>query len=162
MIEMVACMDETNGIGKNNKLPWHLPEDLAHFKKLTERQTIVMGRHTFNSIGRVLPNRQIIILTTDYFYEAPEGVLVMHSLEEVLDLANKRKKPIMIVGGGKVYQDFLPFAKVLHLTHIDHRFECDAFFPKFESEEWKLVDIKEAQTESFSYAFCRYARNELI
>lgn len=163
MIEMVACMDGGNGIGKNNKLPWHLPEDLQHFRQLTEKQTIVMGRHTFDSIGRVLPNRQTIILTTDYFYHAPDDVLVMHSLEEVLQLANKRKKPLMIVGGAKVYQEFLPYAKVLHLTHIVERFDCDAFFPNVETEEWKLIEPpQEGKSGSINYSFCRYERNQFI
>lgn len=160
LISLIACIDEQYGIGCNNQLPWDLPEDLRHFKKITSGHPIVMGRKTFESIGKPLPNRSNIILTTEQAFHTPQSCFSYNSIKSFLESDwIKEEKEIFIIGGSSIYQQFLPIADRLYLTKIHHTFECDAFFPPFSEVIWKEVDKQEGEEcTDYKYDFYRYER----
>lgn len=136
MLTIIAAIDQQNGIGKNNQLLCHLPADLKHFKQLTTGNTIIMGRKTFESIGKPLPNRTTIIISRNDSFKAPEGCLLAKSLQEAITLASFDPTPF-IIGGAEIYKEAMPFAKQLEITHIHHTFKADAFFPEIDLTIWK-------------------------
>ena len=127
-------MADNRVIGKNNALPWHLPADLKHFKQLTMGKPIVMGRKTFESIGKPLPGRTNIIVTRDTSYIA-EGCVVVHSLDEALSIA-KEQEEAMVIGGAKLFEQILPLAERIYLTEIHQEFDGDTHFPDLNKDEW--------------------------
>jgi dihydrofolate reductase len=138
-ITLIAAMDRARAIGRGNQMPWHLSDDLKRFKALTLEKPIIMGRKTFESIGRPLPKRRNIVLTRDQNFRA-DGVEVIHSLEAGLaepKLADLEGE-VMITGGGEVYSLALPLAHKMHLTFVDTLVEdADAFFPEWHKAEWR-------------------------
>lgn len=126
-ITLIAAVADDGTIGKNSSLPWHLPEDMAHFRTVTMGHAVIMGRRTFESIGRPLPGRRTIILSHDVSYEAP-GCLVVHSIEEALAAAGDDPE-VFIAGGEQLYRLFLPLAERILLTRIHARYKGDAHFP---------------------------------
>lgn len=140
IISLIAAIAKNNVIGKGNTLLWRLPADMKHFRKLTIGKPIIMGRKTYESIGRPLPERTNIVLTRDKNF-APEGCVVVHSVEEALGKAAGHEE-VMIVGGGEIYNLFLPLAKRMYLTLVDHDFEGDTYFPDFPREEWQEVSCE--------------------
>lgn len=132
-ISIIASHDDNLGIGKKNKLAWHLSTDLKRFKKLTMGHPIIMGRKTFDSIGRILPGRDNIIITRSPQHSAPErNVCYVDSLGKAIKLAKtKDQKEIFIIGGGEIYKQALPLADKLYLTHVYGDFNCDVFFPDY-------------------------------
>lgn len=139
-ISLIVAMDQNRGIGKNNGLIWRLKRDLQHFKDTTLNKPLVMGRKTYESIGRPLPNRRNIVLSRDPNLQI-EGVEVMHSVEEVLAIDAPE---IMVGGGSQIYKLFMPHANVLYLTEVKANFDADAFFPALEGN-WQ-----ETARESFT------------
>ncbi|MBP3949913.1 dihydrofolate reductase [Bacillus suaedae] len=139
MISFVVAMDQNRAIGKENQLPWHLPADLAFFKRVTTGHTIVMGRKTFESIGRPLPNRRNIIVTRDDSYVA-EGCEVVTTKAEVLELAEENKE-IFVIGGTEIFSLFWEEVDRLYVTYIDAVFEADTYFPNIEQSEWMLTSV---------------------
>lgn len=132
-IALVVAMDKNRAIGRAGALPWHLPDDLKHFKALTLGKTVLMGRKTFQSIGRPLPKRRNVALTKDPNFRS-EGVEVVHSLDDALLLDEE----IMVIGGGEVYALFLPLATHLHLTLVDTAIpDADTFFPEWNPAQWR-------------------------
>lgn len=132
-IVLVAAMDKNRAIGRGGALPWHLPDDLKRFKRLTLGKTVLMGRKTFQSIGHPLPGRRNLILTRDVSFR-PEGVELVHSVEDALKLDSE----IMVIGGGEAYALTLPIATQMHLTLVDTAIsDADAFFPDWSSLEWR-------------------------
>jgi dihydrofolate reductase len=149
---MIVAADENNTIGKDNDLIWHLPDDLKFFKRMTSGHTIIMGRRTFESVGKPLPKRINIIITRDTSY-TQEGCVVVHSLEDALKEASKTDENPFIVGGEQIYRLGLPIADLVYLTRIHHKFEGDRHFPEL-GEEWKQVEsIEHALDEKHKYAF---------
>lgn len=143
MIAFLWAEDKNGLIGKGGTLPWYLPNDLKFFKKMTVNQAVVMGRKTFEGMGkRPLPNRINIILTTDSSYQA-DGVKVMCSREEILDFAKEYEKDTLITGGSSVFQHFLEDVDILHRTVIDEEFDGDTYMIPINWEEWTLTDVKE-------------------
>jgi len=130
MISMIAALATGQVIGVDNRMPWHLPADLRHFKQVTLGKPVIMGRRTFESIGRPLPGRTNIVLTRDPHWQAA-GVLVAHTPEQALELAGEADE-VMVIGGGKVYEQFLPQAQRLYLTHVDFEPRGDTRFPDYE------------------------------
>jgi len=130
MIALVVAMAENNVIGKNNQLIWHLPADLKHFKNLTTGHPIIMGRKTFESIGKPLPSRTNIVITRQEDFK-PEGVLVAHSLNEGLMLAQQLDANIFVIGGAEIYKQAMFLADTIYLTEVHHEFEGDTFFPEY-------------------------------
>ena len=137
IISMVAAMAANRVIGRNNKMPWHLPADLKHFKQVTLGKPVVMGRKTFESIGRVLPGRRNIVISRSEPVDA-KGAEWVKSLSDALALL-KGAEEVMIIGGGEIYRQCLPMASRLYLTEIDLTTEGDAFFPDYHSVgQWQL------------------------
>ena len=156
MLHAIWAQDENGLIGKKNQMPWHLPNDLAYFKKLTMNHTIVMGRKTFEGIGgKPLPRRQTILLSKNENYR-PDGVTVFHTVEEVLAFSKKSKNPIFIAGGAKIYQAFLPFCDVLYRTVIEETFEGDTYFPAIDWTKWTLVDSKPGVVDEKNHSAHRF------
>lgn len=148
MLAAIWAQDEKGTIGKNNQLPWHLPNDLKFFKQMTENNTIVMGRKTFEGMGsRPLPNRQTIVMTSDVSYQ-PEGVKVMHSADEVLAFANTFNGITFISGGTQIYQEFMPYYQVLYRTLIQQTFEGDTTFPPVDWDKWDCINISEGEQDT--------------
>ena len=151
-ISLVVAASTNNVIGSDGGLPWHLPDDLRHFKRLTTGNPIVMGRRTFESIGRPLPNRRNIVMTRDPDYVAP-GCDVVSSVREALDLLEDTDE-VMIIGGGQVYRDFLPHADRIYLTRVQADVEGDTYFPDIDEAGWRLVSSEpHAADEKHAYAF---------
>lgn len=152
-LSAIVAMSENRVIGLNNKMPWHLPADLSHFKTITSGHPIIMGRKTFESIGRPLPNRTNIILSRDPSYAAP-GCQVVNSLSAALDLAEGiNAEEVFVIGGADIYRQALPLVSRLHLSVVHAEFEGNAFFPSFAKEEWREVNRKEyAADERNAYA----------
>lgn len=137
-ISMIAAVSENNGLGKDNQLVWHLPDDFKRFKQLTTGHHIIMGRKTFESFPKPLPNRTHIIITRNKKYRA-DNCLVAYTLEEALRLANSDTNPF-IIGGGEVYHLALPVAHEIELTRVHTNVEADAFFPEIHESDWQLVE----------------------
>lgn len=157
---MIAAMDRKRVIGRDNAMPWHLPEDLKHFKRLTLGHPIVMGRKTFESIGRPLPGRENIVITRNASL-ALAGVRVVTSLDEALGLT--RGKTAFVIGGAEIYRLALPFADCLHLTEIDIDVGGDTFFPEFDPAEWEQTAREESPAGAAPfYAFVTYLRRNRI
>jgi dihydrofolate reductase len=127
MISIIAAIDEKRGIGKNNQLPWHLPEDLKRFKEITTGETVIMGRKTFESIGKPLPNRTNIVITNNPAFQA-QGSVIANSLDNALE---KAKGDVFIIGGGEVFNQAILRADKLYLTLVKGDFNCDTFFPDY-------------------------------
>ena len=157
-ITIIVATDLQNGIGINNQLPWHLPEELAHFKKTTSGHTIIMGRKTFDSIGRVLPNRRHIVITRNPEW-THDGVEVATTIEDALMLSGNDLA--FIIGGMQIYQQALAFAHKLIVTEIGEKFDCDAFFPLINKNEWKEVerDSYTSINDALPYAIVTYVRH---
>jgi len=138
-LTMIAAAAENNALGLNNDLLWHLPDDFKRFKKITSGHKIIMGRKTFESFPRPLPNRHHIIITRDKNYQVPyDDCTVVHSLEEALKLV-KEEALAFIIGGGEIYKLALEHATKLELTRVHASFEADAYFPEINTSEWKLL-----------------------
>jgi dihydrofolate reductase len=136
-LSLIVAVANHNVIGVNNTLPWHLPEDLKRFKALTTGHHIIMGRKTYESLGRLLPNRTTVIVTRNKTY-AVAGALVANSLEAALALCVQDNEPFLI-GGEQLYQLGLPLANKLYITHVDITVEGDAFFPDINQADWELI-----------------------
>lgn len=150
---IVAALDEKRGIGKNNDLLFRISEDLKRFRELTNGQPIIMGRKTFESIGRVLPNRTNIIVTRDKNFKAA-GTIVVHSLKEALRQAQGKpgNEEIFIIGGGQIFAQALPLVQKLYLTLVEGDYTADTFFPDY-SEFKKIVRKQSGESGSYKYTF---------
>ena len=154
-IILVAAIGENGEMGQNNELLWHLPGDLPRFKEMTMGAPIIMGRKTFDSIGRALPGRLNIVLTENTTWQA-EGVTVAHSLDTALELSKKNKQSspkVFVIGGGQIYKLFLPFATSLELTEVDDTPVADTYFPNFSAADFsERQRIKNSQHKpNFDY-----------
>jgi len=160
-ITIIVAVGNNNALGKDNKLLWHLPNDLKRFKKLTTGHDIIMGRKTYESIGRPLPNRTNIIITRNKDYEVPYGCLIVGNLDEALDAARKDESPF-IIGGAQIYNLALPIVDKIELTQVHHDFEADVFFPEMNSNIFKEVSRevhKADEKNKYDYSFVTYIRN---
>ncbi|HEU4788053.1 MAG TPA: dihydrofolate reductase [Flavobacterium sp.] len=137
MIIMIAAVAENNALGKNNELVWHLPNDFKRFKSLTTGHHIIMGRKTFESFPKPLPNRTHVVITRNKDYN-PEGCIVVDSIEKAIAICPENETSF-IIGGGEIYNLGLPFADQLEITRVHHSFDADAFFPEINSDDWKEI-----------------------
>jgi len=159
MITIIAAIAENNALGKNNQLIWHLPADLKRFKEVTNGHHIIMGRKTFESLGKPLPNRTNIIITRNKDYKH-EGCIVVHSLEEAIKTADNDPNPF-ILGGAEIYKQAMKIADKLDLTFVHQSFEADAFFPEIDLKIWKEIarkDFKADERNAYNYSFLTYIR----
>ncbi len=157
---MIVAHANNRIIGKDNDMPWHLPADLAYFKRTTLGKPVVMGRKTFESIGRPLPGRKNIVITRNPDYKA-EGVDVVPSIEQALALV-KDVEEIMVIGGGAIYAHCLPAADKLYITHINAEIEGDTQFPSYDLEkDWQQISSEHYvadENNSYDLDFCVYQR----
>ncbi len=154
MVTIVVAMAKNNAIGKDNQLLWHLPSDLKHFKELTSGHPIIMGRKTFESIGKPLPNRTNIVISRkkDWFQE---GILIVGSIKEAVKFARKIDEEIFIIGGGNIYEQTMEISDKIELTLVDAQPEADVFFPKISLSEWrKTNELCFEKDEKNQYDFC--------
>jgi len=156
-LTLVVAIDASNGIGIDNRLPWHLPEDLAHFKRVTLGRPIIMGRKTFDSIGRALPGRRNIVVTRNAGW-SHAGVETAASLEQAIALLGGERASI--IGGAQVFNEALVMADAMIVTHIDHVFNCDTFFPAIDPAKWiETARVRHHDSAiGCDYAFVTYQR----
>lgn len=163
-VAMIVAMAKNRVIGVEGQLPWYLPEDLKFFKRMTQAKPLVMGRKTFASIGKPLPNRLNIVVTRQEAF-THEGVRVCHDLPAALELADQQAtieaaEEIMVMGGGEIYRQALPYATRLYVTEVDIQVEGDAYFPLLDSSEWRETQRVAGQPneQQPDYAFVTYER----
>lgn len=166
-LSLICAMDENMVIGNNNRLPWHLPEDLKYFKRTTMGKCIIMGRKTFESIGRPLPGRTNIIVTRSRDYEV-DNARVVDSLADAIELAENVSfidgtDEAFIIGGAELYKHALPYVDRMHLTMVHAEVDGDTFFPDFAVEEWQEVSKEYFEADEFNpypYSICIFERRE--
>lgn len=154
MTTIVVAMGEKNEIGFENQLLWHLPKDLKHFKEITSGHPVIMGRKTYESIGKPLPNRTNIVVSrkTDWF---EEGILIVGSIKEAVKFAKKIDEEVFIIGGGKIYEQTIDVVDRLEVTLVKADLEADTFFPKIDPKIWKKTDeICHEKDDKNQYDFC--------
>jgi dihydrofolate reductase len=157
---LIVAVDEDHGIGLDGAMPWSMPADLAHFKEVTMGRPIIMGRKTFDAIGRVLPGRRNIIVTRDPAWYHP-AVSIGNSLDQALDIASEHGEEAFVIGGGQLYAEALPRAERVYLTRIHARFGCDTFFPKLDPKEWLETEREVHEPDlrnHYDYSFHTYER----
>ncbi|WP_175991286.1 dihydrofolate reductase [Bacillus sp. Marseille-Q1617] len=160
MISFIVAMDSKSAIGKNNELPWHLPADLAFFKRVTMGNPIVMGRKTFESIGRALPGRENVIVTRDRQYRAKDCTII-HSVEKISEIQSSTTEEMFVIGGAEIFKEVFPIADRLYITLIEEEFGGDTFFPSFNQDEWELISKEKGPTDDknpYDYYFLTYDR----
>lgn len=161
MLSIIVAKAKNNIIGKDNKLVWHLPEDLRHFKELTTGHKIIMGRKTFESLGRVLPERKHIIFSQNPDFKVKdENVEVVHSLLQIQELIEGEEQPF-VIGGAMIYNFLMPYVKKMYVTQIDQEFDGDAFFPVISENTWKEVSREKGtknEENNLDYEFVTYER----
>lgn len=162
MLSSIFAMGKNRVIGRDNQLPWRLPEDLKYFRRITTGHAVIMGRKTHESIGKPLPNRRNIVLTTQTNYQA-DGCEIAHSIEEVLALVDS-KEEAFIIGGAEIYKLLLPYTNKMYITQIHQEFKGDAFFPTFDESEWVLTETApgvQNDENPYQYEFQIYVRSVL-
>lgn len=143
-LSLIVAMDEDRVIGHEGGMPWHLPADLKHFKRTTLGKPVIMGRRTYESIGRPLPDRRNIVLSRGGFQA--EGVETAGSLDEALEMTRDEEE-VMIIGGAGIFEQALPKADRIHLTRIHSRFEGDTYFPPFNHEDWDVIAVEDHEAD---------------
>ena len=161
MLSIIVAIAKNNVIGKDNKLIWHLPEDLKRFKRLTTGHTIIMGRKTFESLGRVLPNRKHIVLCNDAEMNIDdENVEVIDSIDKIEKYENSEEENF-VIGGASIYKLLLPKASKLYITKINQEFDGDVYFPEIDENEWKIVEREQGikdEKNPYDYEYITYVR----
>lgn len=156
MIALIAAVAKNGVIGSKNALPWYLPEDLKHFKKVTTGKTVMMGRKTFESIlarlGTPLPNRDNVVVTRNKEYQVPAGVFVHTNIKDAMHAHGSAD--IFVIGGGELYAQTIDLADTLHITHVDKEVEGDVKFPAIDQKKWRL----ESEEKHEGYSFAVYRR----
>ena len=159
MIIMIAAVAENNALGKDNELVWHLPNDFKRFKALTSGHHIIMGRKTFESFPKPLPNRKHIIITRQKKYQA-EGCIIVESIEEAINICPKDENSF-IIGGGEIYTLGLPYTDKIEITRVHESFEADTYFPEINNKEWKIVSSefnKKDEKHKYDYTYQTFIR----
>jgi dihydrofolate reductase len=161
MISLIAAIGKNNELGKGNTLLWHMPADMKHFKDTTALHSVLMGRKTFESIGKPLPNRRNVVITRDANY-SQKGAEIVHSLAAALDLFPDQNEEIFVIGGAEIYKQTMPIADKLYITHIDAEDpEADSFFPEIIPIVWNEISRIEHKADAknpFNYTFSVYEK----
>ena len=151
MVSVIVAVAENGIIGDKNTLLWHISEDLRNFKRVTSGHPVIMGRKTFDSLGRPLPNRTNVVITRQNL--EIEGCKVVHSLEEALSLFSPEEE-VFVIGGAQIYAEALPLADRFYLTRVHHAYEGDTSFPKWNESEWTLIESERFERgEKYEYPF---------
>ncbi len=161
MLSIIVAVAKNNVIGKNNQLIWHIPEDLKRFKKITTGKTIIMGRKTFESLGRVLPNRKHIVLCNDAKMQIDnENVEILKDISEIKPYIQSKEEHF-VIGGATIYQLLMPYANKMYITHINQEFEGDVYFPKINLNEWNVIEKEKGiqnEENPYDYEYITYIR----
>ena len=163
IISLIAAMGRNRVIGKDNALPWKLPADMKRFREITTGKPVIMGRKTFESIGRALPNRTNIIMTRDADFRA-DGFIIVHSPEEALHAA-KGAEEVVVIGGSSIFEKFLPKIGRMYLTIINEDFEGQSLFPEFNNQEWREIERRDFAPDEkniYSYTFLTLERKSFL
>lgn len=153
MLSIIVALSENYAIGYTNKLLWHIPEDLKRFKKITYGKTIIMGRKTFESLPNVLINRKHIIITRNPNYNIKnENVLIVHNINDVLKYEHS-KEEYFVIGGGEIYTQLLPYCTKLYLTKIAYPKKGDTYFPKFNTDDYNIIEYEKHNQNNIEYSF---------
>jgi dihydrofolate reductase len=163
MVTLVVAIGKNGEMGKDNKMPWHMPKDLKHFKEITSGYPVIMGRKTYESIGKALPNRtNIVVSRRENWFE--EGILIVGSLKEALKFAQKINESVMVIGGADIFKQTMDIADTLEVTLVDSEFDADTFFPTINTKVWKLT-TEEFHTKDeknrFDFSFKTYKKDKL-
>ena len=159
IVTVIAAIAKNNALGKDNELIWHLPADLKRFKKTTTGHHIIMGRNTYESIGKPLPNRTTVIITKNTNYKV-DGCIIVHSLDEALEISKQDETPF-IIGGAQIYKQAISIVDKLDITEVHHSFDADVFFPKIDLTIWKEKNrtlFKADEKNKYDYSFVSYIR----
>ena len=161
MLSIIVAVAKNNVIGKDNKLIWHLPEDLKRFKRLTTNHNIIMGRKTFESLGRVLPNRKHIVLCNDAELNVnDENVNIIDDVSKLDEYINSSEENF-VIGGASIYKLLLPKTEKLYITKINQEFEGDVYFPEIKADEWKIIEREKGLKDDknpYDYEYVTYVR----
>ena len=161
MLSIIVAKAKNNVIGKHNQLLWHIPDDLKRFKKFTTGHTIIMGRKTFKSLEKILPNRKHIVFTQNPDFKVDdENVKVVHSMLQIQEYIENDEEAF-VIGGAIIYNLLMPYVKKMYITEIDKDFDGDAFFPKIDETKWKEVSREkgpEDEGNDFTYAYITYEK----
>ena len=161
MLSIIVAKAKNNAIGKNNQLLWHLSDDLKRFKKFTTGHTIIMGRKTFESLGRVLPNRKHIVFTQNPDFKVDdENVEVVHSMLQIQEYIENDEEAF-VIGGAVIYNLLMPYVKKMYITEVDKEFDGDVFFPRIDEEKWKEVSREKGPEDAendFTYTYVTYEK----
>lgn len=160
MLTIIAAASENNALGKDNQLLWHLPEDFKRFKTLTSGHYIIMGRKTFDSFPKPLPNRTHIIITRQTNYQAPEGCILVSSLEKAMELCPANEEAF-VIGGGEIYKQALDVVDKIDVTRVHTTIDADTFFPEIDTNQWKLVFEEfhpKDEKHAFDFTFLTYVK----
>ncbi|MBA5850161.1 dihydrofolate reductase [Clostridium sp. cel8] len=161
MLSIIAALNQDFIIGRDNNLIWHISRDLKRFKKITSGKTIVMGRKTFESLPGVLPNRKHIVITRDKNYTVKEdSVLIIHDINDILKYKDS-KEEVFIIGGGEIYRQFIPYCKKLYLTEIISNETGDTYFPKFNREDYTVIEKETHLDDNINYSFTTLEKKKL-
>ena len=158
-LSLIVAMDDNRLIGSANQLPWHLPGDLAFFKRTTMGKPIIMGRKTYKSIGKPLPGRRNIVITRNPQFSA-EGCEIVNTIEEALTICSDHDE-LMLIGGASLYQQIMQQVSCMYITRIYHSFSGDTWFPEFDSALWKITEQQDFGADDknpFAYSFVKYVR----
>ena len=158
-LTMIAAAAENNALGKDNDLIWHISDDLKRFKRLTTGHAIIMGRKTFESMPKALPNRTNIVLTKRKDYQA-QGAEVVHTVEDALELVKEDVQPF-IIGGGQIYSLFMPLCDRIELTRVHHEFEADVYFPDIDLNEFEVIAkeyVSKTEEQPYNYTYLTYQK----
>ena len=163
MLSIIVAVAKNNVIGKDNKLIWHLPEDLKRFKKLTTGHTIIMGRKTFESLGRVLPNRKHVILCNDKQMNIEDkNVEIVEDISKLNKYINSKDENF-IIGGATIYRLLMPYANKMYITHIEEQFDGDVYFPEIDERVWQITNRQAGlknEENPFDYEYVTYVRRD--
>lgn len=161
-ITIIVAKAKNNVIGKDNQLPWHLPEDLKHFKRKTEGHHLIMGRKTFESMGKPLPNRTSIVITRNKHYEVPPGHYVVHDLEAALEIAKtKHLQQVFVLGGAEIFKLAFPWVDEMIITEIHATPDGNTFFPEWDESKWEMIsrtDFLKDEKNPYDYSFVTYQK----
>lgn len=160
MIAIVVAVAENNVIGKDNQLIWHLPADLRFFKNLTMGHPILMGRKTYESIGKPLPGRTTVIITRQQDFEAP-GCIVVNSIDDAIEEAQTINQDVYVIGGAEIYRQALPKTDTIYLTRMHHTFDGDTYFPELNEADWEVTSEERYEPDEknkYSYSFITLQR----
>lgn len=158
-ISIIVAVDKNNAIGRGNNLLWHISEDLQHFKKITMGHPVIMGRKTYESIGRPLPGRENIIVTRNMSFFA-QGCIVVHSLQEAINIYPQ--DDVFIIGGGEIYNEAIAISNKMYITFVDHCYDADTFFPKIDPNLWyeaSRVNYERGREFEYSFSFVKYSKS---